>query len=239
MRAITLMLKIIWSPGNAFEDIRDSKIGPWIPLLILIVASLTFTTFFLSVVDPVDVAIRQIQQSPQGGNMSQEAIDDLRRTLTDSNFLRILAYVSSVGFLPIWILVISGIYFGIFLVLGSRATFMQFWSVTAFSFTPSLVGTAAGLVAVLTTPPAALDVGRIAVLTAATFMPLESGETAGFLYTFLQTLSVPTLWTLALLVIGYGVVASKKIGAGVRTIAVCLPWLLTVAARVGLVWIFG
>jgi hypothetical protein len=116
---------------------------------------------------------------------------------------------------------------------------MQFWSVTAFSFTPSLVGTAAGLVVVLTTAPAALDVGRIAVLTAATFMPLESGETAGIVYTFLQTLSVPTLWTLALLVIGYGVMASKKIGAGVRTIAVCLPWLLTVAARVGIAWIFG
>ena len=77
------------------------------------------------------------------------------------------------------------------------------------------------------------------VLTAATFIPLEYGETTGVLFAFLQTLSLPAFWILSLLVIGYGVIASKRISAVTRTIVVGVPWLLTVALRVGVSWIFS
>ena len=238
MRALTLMLKIFWSPGEAFAQIKESKVGPWIPMLTLVAFSLAATTIFLSVADLGELFFRQIQQSPQGGEISREALENLRETLVDNPFVNIVAYAGAV-ILPILMLVVTSVYFGLFLVLGSRGKFMQFWSVTAFSFMPLLLGSLAGFVVVFTTPPAALELQRMNVLTAATFIPLESGETAGVLFVFLQTLSLPTFWTLSLLVIGYGVIASKRISAVTRTIVVFIPWLITVGLRVGATWIFS
>ena len=238
MRTITLMLKTFWSPGEVFAEIKESKIGPWIPMLTVAAFSVGLITVLLNVADVGAMALRAIMQSPQAGNMSQEDMENMRR-LMNSDLITVWAYVNSVLFWPLWTFIVSTIYFGLFLILGSRGKFMQFWSVTAFSFMPMLIGSVAGFFVIFTTPPAALEMQRLAVLTAATFVPLEAGEFAGILYTFLQTLSLTTLWALALMVIGYGVIGSKRISAVTRTVVVCIPWLLTVSARIGIAWIFS
>jgi hypothetical protein len=106
---------------------------------------------------------------------------------------------------------------------------MEFWSVTTFSFTPMLLSSIAGIGVMFTIPPAALQLGQMNVLSPAVFM--DPSGSAGLGYTLAQALSLTTLWTLALLIIGYGVLGSGRTSVVVRSVVVLVPWLILVALR--------
>jgi hypothetical protein len=222
------MLKVLWSPGAAFTEIREARARPWIPILVFIVFGLGGTYLLTSRVDMGEALMREIVRSPQAGNMSQEQIVQMREGLSNNPLIVGLMYGASL-FLPLMALLASGLYFGIFLILGSRSAFMEFWSVTTFSFTPMLLSSIAGIGVMFTIPPAALQLGQMNVLSPAVFM--DPSGSAGLGYTLAQALSLTTLWTLALLIIGYGVLGSGRTSVVVRSVVVLVPWLILVALR--------
>ena len=61
-------------------------------MLTLVAFSIFATTIFLSVADLGELIVRQIQQSPQGGEMSREDLDNFRQAVVDSNVVTIFAY---------------------------------------------------------------------------------------------------------------------------------------------------
>ncbi len=228
MRALRLMLKTLWSPGEAFEEIRDSRVGPWIPFLVFILFSIASVYLMTSRIDIGEAFMRDILRSPQAGNMSQEQMDQMRDVF-GSPYVTVGMYVASVLFTLVTVIV-AGLFFVIFLILGSRPSFMRFWSVTTFAFTPMLLGNIAGTAVMYTIPPAAMRLSQINVLSPAIFM--DPQMEAGALYTLAQLLSLTTIWVLVLLIIGYGVVGSNRFGTGLRTVVVLTPWLFFVGIRV-------
>ncbi len=228
MRALRLMLKTLWSPGEAFGEIRDSRVGPWIPFLVFIVFGVAGTYLMTNRIDIGEAAMRDLLQSPQAGNVSQEQMDQMRE-FSGSPYVTIGLYVASVLFTLVTVIV-AGLFFVIFLILGNRSSFMSFWSVTTFAFTPMMLNTVAGTAVMYTIPPAAMRLSQLNVLSPAIF--LDPQMEAGALYTLAQALSLTTIWVLVLLIIGYGVVASTRFGAGLRTVVVLTPWLFLVAIRV-------
>ena len=228
MRALRLMLKTLWSPGEAFGEIREYRVGPWIPFLVFIVFGIASVYLMTSRIDIGEAAMRDFLRSPQAGNMSQEQMDQMREVFNNP-YVTVAMYGGSVLFTLVTVIV-AGLFFVIFLILGSRPGFMSFWSVTAFAFTPMLLSNIAGTAVMYTIPPAAMRLSQINVLSPAIFMDPEMEADA--LYALAQALSLTTIWVLVLLIIGYGVVASTRFGAGLRTVVVLTPWLFLVAIRV-------
>jgi hypothetical protein len=137
------------------------------------------------------------------------------------------------GIPTLFILIAAILAFVVFLIAGVRDSFMRFFSVVAFSFTPGVVGAAAAAAVILTTNPAALSFNHLRVLSASVFYPLEANDVAGPLFVFLQNLDLTMLWTLVLIVIGTGCLGKKPASVILRTTVVFVPWLLLVALSVG------
>jgi len=70
VRAIGLMIKVLWSPGEAFREIRDQGVGPWVPIIVMSLAAVGLTALLLTVADFGEMMLRQIQTSPNAGSMS-------------------------------------------------------------------------------------------------------------------------------------------------------------------------
>ncbi len=225
MRALRLMLKTLWSPGEAFGEIREYRVGPWIPFLVFIIFGIASVYLMTSRIDVGEALMRDVLRSPQAGNMSQEQMDQTREFF-GSPYVTVGMYVAKVLFTLVTVIV-AGLFFVIFLILGSRPSFMRFWSVTTFAFTPILLANIAGTAVMYTIPPAAMRLSQVNVLSPAIFM--DPQMEAGALYALAQALSLTTVWILVLLIIGYGVVASNRLGAGLRTVVVLTPWLFYVA----------
>ena len=235
MRALALMLKTLWSPAAAFREIRDGGAGPWVPMLMFVAFGVASVYLLTSRVDMGEVLTREIQRSPQAGNMSQEQLAEMREGLSNSPWVIVPMYaLSSLSVVATFVTAL--VYYLIFLVLGSRSRFLAFWSVTVFAFTPTLVASVAGIGVMYTIPPSAFSLGQMNVLSAAVFM--DPAAEAGALYALAQAVSVTTIWILALLTIGYGVLLSKPIDPAARAVIVVIPWLVVVAARVAPAWIF-
>jgi hypothetical protein len=220
MREISLMLKVLWSPGAAFAQIRENRVRPWIPILVFIAFGLAGTYLLTNRVDIGEALMREILRSPQAGNMSQEQIIEMRGNMSNNPVIIGLMYGASI-FLPLMALVASGLYFGIFLILGSRSSFLEFWSATTFSFTPMLLSSIAGIAVMFTIPPAALQLGQMNVLSPAVFMDPTGGTGPG--YALAQALSLTTIWSLVLLIIGYGILGSGRTNVVVRSVVVLVP----------------
>lgn len=232
MRAIGLMFKVLWSPGEAFRRIVDERIGPWIPLLINTLATFGMVWLLFSVADIGDIMMRQIILSGQAGQMSAEQMQQMEAFFRTPIFQGgMMAFFIAIPIVFISIATLIG--FVLFLIAGVRDRFMRFFSVVAFSFTPGIVGAVAAAAVILTTNPAALNFNHLRVLSAAVFHPLEANDVAGPLYVFLQTLDLTMLWTLTLIVIGTGALGAKPASVFLRTAVVFIPWLLLVALSVG------
>lgn len=67
MRALKLMLKTLWSPGEAFREIKEFGVGPWIPFLVLALFGIAGTYLLTSRVDVGDVLMRDVLRSPRPG----------------------------------------------------------------------------------------------------------------------------------------------------------------------------
>ena len=228
MRAFALILKTLWSPGSAFREIRESRTGPWIPFLVFIAIGVSSTYLLTSRIDFGEALMREVLRGPQAGDMSLDDMNALRETFNNP-YVTAGLYMASLWWVGVS-LPVATLYYLIFLMVGSRAGFMRFWSVTAFAFTPILVAGVAGLGVMYTIPPSAFSLGQMNVLSAAVFMDPQAES--GALYALAQATSLTTIWILALLTIGYGVLTPKRIGAATRAVIVVIPWLFVVATRV-------
>ena len=105
---------------------RSSKRGikPWAPILVLVIVAVAGTTILTTTADLGDLMVRQAQQSPQGANMTEEQQEALRQRM-NGPAVRVIAYIPVV-ILPLMMAVVAGIYFGLFLLLGSSAGYKQF-----------------------------------------------------------------------------------------------------------------
>lgn len=232
MRAIGLMFKVLWSPGEAFRTIVDDRIGPWIPLLVNTLATFGLAWLLFSIADLGDIMMRQIILSGQAGQMSAEQMQQTQAFFRTPLFQG--GMMVFFGIAPVLFIAIATVVgFVLFLIAGVRDRFMRFFSVVAFSFTPGIVGAAAAAAVILTTNPAALNFNHLRVLSASVFYPLEANDVAGPLYVFLQNLDLTMLWTLVLIVIGTGALGTKPASVVLRTALVFVPWLLLVALGVG------
>ena len=148
MRGFLLVFKTFWSPGSAFEEIAESPVRSWAAILVLTIVGLISTGVITATVDPAEMALRAMEQSPQGANLTEEQKGQFVERLNNPA-VRYIGFAGALVGPTVLIAVLSGIYFGIFMILGSSAKTLaqarrspSFWIYSAGLSIHALFGTA-------------------------------------------------------------------------------------------------
>ncbi len=226
MRSIGFLFKVLWSPGEAmFLIARNPCFG--LPLLLLIGSSLVSGAVVLTKIP--DLPLRAIEHSPYGMNISDETKDHLREQV-DSPAAWIFTMVLS-GVRPLLLLlIISGIYFLIFTIIGRQGGFKAFFSITAFSLIPTVFRQIVTVLSALLVPSASIMPDELGSLSPAVFLDRDS--VPSIVFAGVNMIDIVSIWTLSLMVIGFAFVIPKTVSRRTRAGVVIGVFLVYAVGRI-------
>src|SRR5881396_1798078 len=124
MQSVGLLFKVIWSPAEAMLLLsKDPRVLA--PIVFLCVFSALTGAVVMTKLDPADLAMRAIERSRQGANLSDEAKENIRRQI-NSPLMRGFTRVSAVIGPIITIVIVSALYFALFTLIGREGGFKAF-----------------------------------------------------------------------------------------------------------------
>ena len=227
MQSITLLFKVLWSPGEAmFLLSKNPKVLT--PIVFMTLFSIVTGTVFVTKLDSAELAMRAIERSSRGSSLSDEQKAQLRRQM-DSPVVKGFTFVSVVLGALFLVLIVAAIYFAVFTMLGREGTFKAFLSITAYAFVPTIFRSMAAMLSAYVVPPASLMPDELGSLSPAVFLDRDS--VSPVLFTAVNSIDLVNIWVLSLLVIGYGFVTRKSLSKASRGAAILGVFLLYVALR--------
>jgi hypothetical protein len=153
------------------------------------------------------------------------------RQRLNSPLVKGFTVVASVISPVILILIVAGIYFGLFTLAGREGSFKAFFSITAYAFVPTIFRQLAAVLAAFVVPSSALMLDELGSLSPAVFIDRDS--VSPVVFAAVNSVDVVSIWILILLVIGYGFVTRKSLSKATRAMVVVGVFLIYVAVRVG------
>lgn len=223
------LIGVLVSPGKTFRSIAERP--TWlVPFLVLLILSLAVGWLVQTRVDPEEMVRYQLGKFAD--RMPPEQIDEMIRSAENvTPAQQALQIGIGIPVAALFYAVISALFLGIFKLLGSEMTFKQSLSTYLYGSMPMAVAALINLPLILTrdsvSPEEVLGGG---VLVASPAI-LASEETSAVIRSLLGSLNFFTLWTLALLILGYRAVA--KVSLAASSGAVITLWLLWVAGKAG------
>ncbi len=212
------LLDTLTSPREAFDSISVSPRGLF-PLLIVISTSLLVTAYYFSVLDLswwIDDTLKQAKLSGDELEVARETMGSMGRGAVFA-----MGGVATVFFTALMILVQS-IYISLTAaVMGSDYRFKHWFALAAWSATPYLISSVAIAVNVSLHPNGqlgsySLDPTNLVVLG----LSIEGYES------LLRSINLPMLWSLGLIVIGFG--QWQKISLGRSALIMLAPYAVLV-----------
>jgi len=237
MSAFRLMAGSLWSPGAAFREILEARARPWVPMAIHILFGVMLVAAIISRVDLGELLLAQAAQ--QGSTMPAEQRETAAEFL-NSPVLMLLVAAAPVLFVPLMFFVVAGVYFGMFLIFGSTARYGQYLSLLTYAYTPQILNSCVLMALVFVSRPTSLDPSMLGGVSPAILITVEAGTTTpGPLFAAASSLNLFTLWVLALLVIAFRGLVSRRTSTAAVAVGVVIPWVVYVAYRVGMAAVFG
>ncbi|TKJ36137.1 hypothetical protein CEE39_00390 [bacterium (candidate division B38) B3_B38] len=219
---------VLFSPGKTFSYIA-SKPDWVIPLVVIIIFSLISVVLITSRID-IGAAVReQLAPRLERGEMSEEDVE--RAVEVSTRIGKYAPYGGVILFFPLMLLVISGVFHLIFTLQTGESTFRKVFSVTTYSFMPSVISSIITTLLLLSRPVGSVSSPEGLVRSSAAAF-LDPQTTSKFLYNLASSVEFFSIWILALLVFGYSVAInlSKK-----KTAAVVIAlWLIFIIGKAAL-----
>jgi len=228
------LIGVLVSPGKTFRSIAERP--AWLaPFLVLVTLSLLVGWLLFGRVDPEEMVRFQLGKFADRVPPEQveKMIHDAENMTTGKRLLQ-----TAIG-LPVAALgyaVLSAVFLVIFKLLGSEMTFKQSLSTYLHGMMPFAVAALINLPLILTrdtVAPEEMMGGGVLVASPAI---LASEEASAVVRSLLGSLNFFTLWTLALLILGYRIVARVSLAASTGTVITL--WLLWVAGKAGFAALF-
>ena len=225
MQSISLLFKVLWSPGEAlFFLSKTPKVLT--PILFLTLFSTVTGAVLVTKLDSAELMMRALERSRS--NLSDEQKAQLRRQM-GSPVVKVFTFVSAVVGSLLVVLIVAGIYFALFTMLGREGSFKAFLSITAYAFVPTIFRSLAAVLSAYVVPPSSLMPDELGSLSPAVF--LDRDAMSPVLFTAVNTIDLVTIWVLILLWIGYGFVTRKSLSKVSRAAAILGVFMLYVALR--------
>ena len=202
------LIGIIFYPAKVFESIREDPVilGPICALILMGIVQVPIMAPYNS--QMIESQIRSV--NPEA---TQEQIENAKQ-LAESTTSLAIGTVAIVFVVPLFMTMISGIYWTIFTVtMGTGATFRSIFSVVGHSQLISIIG--------------AIVYASLTVIQDETVISLHLGNLVPFLesddliYLVLKRIDIFTGWWLCLLSIGFGILFRMK-----TTTAAIVPFSL-------------
>jgi hypothetical protein len=219
----------VLSPKKTFTDIaqRPSWVLPFVLvcLLSLVVAALLgqktdWHTFFE----------RQMSQNSRFDQMSQEQKDQILESQT--KYAPKLSFALGVVGAAVSVLFITLIYWGALnLLTGAGLKFGTSFGITSHAFVPSLIGSVLATVTLLLKSRGEVDPEHFLASNVAAYLPESAPH---WLVVLGQSLDLFWIWSLVLLVIGFGAANPKKVKPGTAFAIVFGLWAVWVIGRVAI-----
>lgn len=228
------LIGVLVSPGKTFRSIAERP--AWlVPFLVVTLLGLTVGWFVNARVDPEEMVRYQLGRFAE--RMTPEQIEEaVSRAENVTPLQKVLGSTAGLAFSALYYAAAAGLFLLIFKLLGSEMGYKQSLSTYLYGSMPLAVAALINLPLVLTresiSPEEAMGGG---VLVASPAI-LASEETSAVIRSLLGSLNFFTLWTLALLILGYRTVARVSLAASSG--AVITLWLLWVAGKAGFVALF-
>ena len=221
---------VLFSPGKTFPYIA-SKPDWVIPLVVIVLFSLISVSLITSRVDMGTLVREQLEPRLERGEMSEEEYE--RAVEIATNVGKYTAYGGVILFLPIMLLVISGVFHLVFTLQTSGSSFKKVFSVTTYSFMPSVISSIISVLLLLSRPKGSISSPEQLVRSSVAAF-LDPQTTSKFLYSLASSLEFFSVWILVLLIFGYSAATnlSKKRTAAV-VIILWLAFILGKAALAG------
>ena len=119
MRSVGLLLKVLWSPAEAMFLVSKNP-RALVPIVFLALCSLAGGMLVMAKVPASELAMRAIERSPQGANLSDQQKDLIRQRI-NSPVARVFGIISAVVGPIFIVLIVASVYFGIFTIVGRKA----------------------------------------------------------------------------------------------------------------------
>lgn len=221
MSAFARLGNVIIDPKPAFTDIA-SRPGWWVPMILLMAASLAFMVAFSQRVGWE----RFIQQSMEASSQTQNLTAEQRETA--ARIGGTFGTVAAVAGVPVSMLVIAGVLVFIFgTMLGTSVNFRQVFGIVAHAWLPSLFATGAAILVMFLKDPDDFDLKNPSGFNIGFYLP---HSTPAWLVSLGGSIDVFSLWIILLLATGLSVASKKSWKTSLMGVAG--PWALFVAGKV-------
>jgi hypothetical protein len=227
---------VFFEPGKTFADIAERP-RFWVPLILMIVASLAFT-ITLSQRIGWDRVVRQ-QLESRMATMTDQQREAVAKTMDmQVKMASIFGYVGGVVAVPLSYLIVGGILLGIVRgIMSAPVRFKQAFAVMCYASLPGLIFTVLAIAVMFLKNPDDFNLRNPLVFNPGAFMDPQS--TSKFLYSVACSLDLFTIWTILLLAVGLKAAGGKKLSFGGSLTAVALPWAVLVLVRASLAGMFS
>ena len=237
------LIGTIFSPGETFQDINRKP--DWIvPIIVAIIFAIGGGYIIKTRLnlDPEKIARQAIEQSLQQRGKSISDLTDQQKEGIEKQvqmsvkIQKVLPVLQAI-FIPIFVAILSLVFWGAGVLLGGQTTFKKVFSVTAYAFAmvmsvcTVILNT---LVAFLRNPEDINVLKGIAMTNPGMLMPDGTNK---MLTALLGQIDVLNIWFLILITIGLAAV-SKNMRPSRAAVAVFGLWSIWLVVRVGLAAIF-
>ena len=215
---------VLTAPRATFEKIVPQPRVFGALLLVALAAALASTIFMNTEVGKAAFSEAMQQRASANTQLSPE---QLQRMEQMAPYIRTVSSVAPIIFVPIAMMVISGVLFVVFnVMMGGTATFRQMMSVVSHSQFVSVVGT------VITF---ALNYMRGTMTTGATSLSafLPNLEERSFAYRLARSADLFLVWWLVVLAIGLSVLYRRKTGGVALTLFLIYGAIAVLIAFIG------
>ena len=215
---------VVMSPGETLEAVVDRPSWKlwFVPIALFVILSIVTTIIFMPKFD-FESAIRD-QLARQG-----QEVDDAQVEM----FVKIqkpIIYTTAVAGTPFVLLVMSLVYMLGFRAFGGLGSFGQYFCVTTFAWVPQVLKSIIGGVVVATRESIRVEDAQTLVMSNLGFLadPIEKPA----MFALLSSFDVFTIWSLVLMIMGYGIVSKRPKGQSIGIVIAI--WLIYVIGKTGL-----
>lgn len=212
------ILNVFVAPSKTFLDIRRNA-SWWVPLLLISIVAIAFFAVIDQKIGFEEVARHTMENNSR---FQQTPADQQQRIISiTAAGMKYGGYASPI-FILIYALIIAGVLLLTFnFGMDAQIPFSRAMAIVLYGWLPSIVGSLLAMLTLVLGNPEGFRMENPVGTNPAYF--LDYATTSRFLYVFLSSFDVISLWVVALLGIGFAVNAKKKISIG-TAVTVVAAW---------------
>jgi hypothetical protein len=225
---------VFFTPKATFAEIVAAP--SWIvPTVVLVLFSLIACVCLNQRMDWRSFVSQQIEKSPQSADLSADEKE--QRIEAGTKFAPIMTYVLAVPAPAIVILLVAVVMLGAYnLFAGANVKFSTSMGIVSHAFLPNIVMTLIFLLVLFLRPRGSFDLENPVATNLGALVPEDAPK---WLMKLGISFDVFSFWILILIAVGFAAANPRKLKFSKSLGIAFAAWVVFVAVRVGLAWIFS